>query len=784
MRRRRRPGGAERPDAGAGPDRRRLELHPLRAAQAADRERLPGPRGRRRHARDPALQGRAAGRGPARHHDARPRRAERAAADPPPRPARAGRDGDRHGPAVDRAAGDPVRGVTTSRQAVRAGPRPGGDSEAASPPSRARDRPASRTRRPRCRPSRSGWPSTSDSAATCSPWPRRPRPVQARAAAPAAGRPAPAARRCATSKSTPSGSDHDPAELERFRGWFTINVTEFFRDPDRWVCLRDQILPSLLAERRQLRIWSAGCSHGAEVYSLLMLLDQYTQRWPPPPPRDRHRPLRAGDRARRRAVRPGPAAERRHGQDGDATSTRRPDGWYVRPDLRARPTFREADLLARPARAQLRPDRLPQRRDLLHRGGQGALQGHFDRALRPGGMLFTGATELIPRAIRTASSTSSRPSTGGRPSRPHRRVAPAPDPLPWRRQRLRVDGRALRLKAHMCRLDGARPPNSLSRAARLPGGRRRGARGRPLRLRDGQFLVAHGPELSEATTGRGPAYALDAAEAAARCASKAGTSPRRCSSDLLAGARRPRRQLQLDLKELAPLRPAALEALAALLDPAGTRPDPQRWQRRERARGRRRCPEPRLGFDPLDLFDLRGGCYVGPLARPDGRHLPPTAIESAFERLPAAMPRASIWYLRATFLARLADDGFDAVAWLRARVVDEVDAWTIDRPPEGDQAARPPWRSCAGRPPSARPRSRPIRRSTGWPSWASRAVLLGWASREGGSSSPTRRPGRWSTGPAASTSAPAAASSCGAAAASWSGRPRRRPRRRAASRSR
>ena len=31
---------------------------------------------------------------------------------------------------------------------------------------------------------------------------------------------------------------HDPSELERFRCWFTINVTEFFRDPDRWVRLR------------------------------------------------------------------------------------------------------------------------------------------------------------------------------------------------------------------------------------------------------------------------------------------------------------------------------------------------------------------------------------------------------------------------------------------------------------------------------------------------------------------------------------------------------------------
>ncbi|MGB2694011.1 MAG: protein-glutamate O-methyltransferase CheR, partial [Dehalococcoidia bacterium] len=54
----------------------------------------------------------------------------------------------------------------------------------------------------------------------------------------------------------------------------TINVSEFFRDPDQFARLRSQILPELLSARRRIRIWSAGCSHGAEPYSIAMLLSE------------------------------------------------------------------------------------------------------------------------------------------------------------------------------------------------------------------------------------------------------------------------------------------------------------------------------------------------------------------------------------------------------------------------------------------------------------------------------------------------------------------------------
>ncbi|PKL48502.1 MAG: hypothetical protein CVV42_09450 [Candidatus Riflebacteria bacterium HGW-Riflebacteria-2] len=54
----------------------------------------------------------------------------------------------------------------------------------------------------------------------------------------------------------------------------TTNETWFFRHPEHFKILREHILPTLLESSRQtgdnrLRIWSAGCSIGAELYSIL-----------------------------------------------------------------------------------------------------------------------------------------------------------------------------------------------------------------------------------------------------------------------------------------------------------------------------------------------------------------------------------------------------------------------------------------------------------------------------------------------------------------------------------
>jgi chemotaxis protein methyltransferase CheR len=60
---------------------------------------------------------------------------------------------------------------------------------------------------------------------------------------------------------------------DRFRRAVAISVTGRFRDPDQYDLLRDRILPALLDKDSDLRVWSAGCATGLEVYGLAALID-------------------------------------------------------------------------------------------------------------------------------------------------------------------------------------------------------------------------------------------------------------------------------------------------------------------------------------------------------------------------------------------------------------------------------------------------------------------------------------------------------------------------------
>lgn len=63
--------------------------------------------------------------------------------------------------------------------------------------------------------------------------------------------------------------------LDEFINYLTINVSEFYRNPEQWSVLEKEILPVLFEHRKNLKIWSAACSTGDEPYSLVMLLSKY-----------------------------------------------------------------------------------------------------------------------------------------------------------------------------------------------------------------------------------------------------------------------------------------------------------------------------------------------------------------------------------------------------------------------------------------------------------------------------------------------------------------------------
>lgn len=79
--------------------------------------------------------------------------------------------------------------------------------------------------------------------------------------------------------------DSDPNECDKLVDDLTIQVTEFFRNAQAWQILGQKVLPEIIRKKREdaktnkdtkpaLRVWSAGCATGQEVYSVAILIDK------------------------------------------------------------------------------------------------------------------------------------------------------------------------------------------------------------------------------------------------------------------------------------------------------------------------------------------------------------------------------------------------------------------------------------------------------------------------------------------------------------------------------
>jgi chemotaxis protein methyltransferase CheR len=187
---------------------------------------------------------------------------------------------------------------------------------------------------------------------------------------------------------------NDEKKLREFLDHLTINVSEFFRTPEKFGKLETDVIPDLLTRSSKLNIWSAGCSIGAEPYSLAMIMKEMT-------PNVRHRIL-ASDldveilaKAKRgiytdnelKAMTPQRRAKYFDVVEGDK--------YAVKQEIKDCIEFKRHNLLK---------DKFEEGFDLIlcrnvviyfTEEAKDQLYANFFKALKPGGILFVGATEAI-----------------------------------------------------------------------------------------------------------------------------------------------------------------------------------------------------------------------------------------------------------------------------------------------------------------------------------------------------------------------------------------------------
>lgn len=179
--------------------------------------------------------------------------------------------------------------------------------------------------------------------------------------------------------------------------YLTIHVSEFFRDPNFFSHLKELVAALPQSTGKPLQVWSAGCSIGAEAYSLAMLLLE--ERGP-----DGARILasdideRSLERARRGVYREDELKK------VDAARLRRyfvqeGSDFTVREDLRRQITFRHHDLLRDPYPAE--QDIILFRNVAIYftEDAKAQVLAGLARALAPQGLLMVGATEAILRPL-------------------------------------------------------------------------------------------------------------------------------------------------------------------------------------------------------------------------------------------------------------------------------------------------------------------------------------------------------------------------------------------------
>lgn len=195
----------------------------------------------------------------------------------------------------------------------------------------------------------------------------------------------------------------DRGQLDLFLDRMTINVSQLWRNPEHFRTLETKILPDLserVGRSRHLEIWSAGCSYGAEAYTLAVICREHADLLSLPPrimgsdidPRMIER-ARTGWFSNDDARTAPPRALQRYFERADG-------GWRASDEIRKLVTFRTENLFDT---RESKLDLILCRNVAIYFTDTARNELHkiFSDALNPGGYLMIGATEVVvdPRGI-------------------------------------------------------------------------------------------------------------------------------------------------------------------------------------------------------------------------------------------------------------------------------------------------------------------------------------------------------------------------------------------------
>lgn len=179
-----------------------------------------------------------------------------------------------------------------------------------------------------------------------------------------------------------------------FIDYITINVSEFFRNKERWQTLETKALPKLLEQNNgKLKIWSAACAAGEEPYTLSLILSKHLApfRYDIQATDLDFRVLETAKRGQytERSLKELPNdLKQRH-------FTKEDDTYILHQNIKQQVTFKQHDLLMQTFDTNY--DLIICRNVMIYFTEEARIKLYekFSRSLRKGGVLFVGSTEQI-----------------------------------------------------------------------------------------------------------------------------------------------------------------------------------------------------------------------------------------------------------------------------------------------------------------------------------------------------------------------------------------------------